>query len=349
MNRLKEQSRLTENEAERVELLKQKAKIISYLIAGSLAIVFCLVLIVWFASIIIKDNRTQNDQKSTHNVGSSEQSQENINLEQFIQDNIRVYSRITSKSPIIYALAKDIAAEKNTPEEKILATFLYVQENISKIKDDLPKPIFFFPEETLEEKKGNSSEIAILASAILYNMDIACELIEYEDRMGIRFKDIDTEVYATALNKYLPDKLSLSQEKTVMSQNYPIKIELPDKFAGLSLMINIGANNPIDVLLIDQNNTDSNKSNYYSGIKNGFFKIQYKIGSVLALSTKVPKRVELDIKIMIQRETILDFLPKAREKKRIDIYYDFASDPIASLTGKNPFAGKQIKIYPPSS
>lgn len=345
LNRLKQQSHESLDEKDRLVILRQKTRIISSLLIGSFAIVFCAVILCWFASIILRDNRTQKAPILSGVIPEDTGKIVRVNLEQFEEENIKIYSRIKSKSPLLYALAKDISEGKITREEKIIATYLYLHEKISTLRDDLPKPLFYFPEEVLEEQQGSCSEIAVLASAIFYYMGIETELVESEERLGICITDVDILAYQAALKRFLPEHVVLFGDKSTVSKNFPIKFELPDRFSNLALRTDINASNPVDIWLIGKNETDAQKDNRFIGIKNSTFDIQYQPGSALIISTKAQRAVELIIKIIVQRETIKELLEQDMEGKS-RIYYDFGGDMVASLSGKNPFQGKNIKVYP---
>lgn len=340
---LKKQSRKKSiSVQEQKDITKQRRRILFSLFTGIFVLLVCLMCLFALGSIWLKDAKRLERMAELH-AGKNEVEKLYANL---VAENYKIYNRIRYDNKFIYSLAKSLSAETRSIEEVALKTYVYLRNTVTYIDDNLPKPIFYFPDETFDEKTGNSKEIAILAASLFYYMQIECELIE--DGSGhtyLRINNTDRQKYRNAMEKILEPEFLLLKYPITAIADIDREFTIPEHLIGPNLNIYILASELINFVSVHPDQSVNPECSVYS-TQHAKLSCTFNQGDVIQLITTSRPIADCTITVSIDRDDLLELIPNADSKGDTDIYMDFTNQHITGLSGKKPYIGNEKIRYP---
>ena len=270
----------------------------------------------------------------------------NINpYKQIVMDHPKIYNRVFFKHAGIYALARDLTDHLETKEKKLLKIYLYIKDKVQLIDDDLPKSIFYFPDEVLEEEEGNSREASILAASMLCDIGIGSQLIEAGKNMSLKISGIDTTRYKEAMEELLENDYVLFAQDFIINSSAPMVMKIPDRLTGLDLNVTVFAKHPIMYEIIG---TNQEKKESYSRDKLTIETLQcrFEMNDSIRVSTTEYPIVEASVSFSIHKSGIIKMAPQSKESDGTDINLSFINNSILSFLGATPYQTSNVNIYP---
>ncbi len=324
--------------ADKKALLRLRLKIVTSLLLGCTVIAFCLTFMLALIFVIIMDHESDKRGAGKSTPGKSQESSRADYLA-FIDRHPEIYSRIRYRHGRIYALAKAFKDRFEEVEEIALSLNVYLRNNIAYLDDATPKQLFNFPDETLGDAQGTSQEISILAAALLYHMQIPCELIEADGHTFLYIPDASPKRYREAMADLLQDNFILLVRQLTVSKVLPARMALPERLIGPTVTLDIACGEPINIIARDRNDKMKMMCTKYK-FKDASFNCRFDAGDKIGFEARGDKLVEVAVSISIDKESLLELIPDGGSTS--GVYLDFTNRFIKGLSGRKPFKDKAV-------
>lgn len=328
LNKLRNEGRQAGISSEdKKEIRRQKINIIGSFITAAGVTGFCVICILLFLSVILY---------GTKNSAEEEKTSKEIEVSKIIAEYPEIYNRVRYEHGDIYLLSKNIAEGFKTKEEKILAVYQYIRERVQYIEDGLPKPIFYFPDETLEQGKGNSKEQAVLAASLLYFMSIGSEVVLADGKTYLCINDANGKLYKDAIKQLVEENFIFFEDYLTVEKSDPEILIVPKRLDGLNLFVGFNAKYPIDIITIKKNATIDDKCSK-TKTASGVIECKYAYGDKITLTADEHPLVEVLITISTHRNEIIKMMPPTDVSGNMVVHLDFTNKNIKALSGTAPF------------
>ena len=312
---------------EKKEINRQKRNIIGSVITTIGVAGFCFVSLLSFLSVILYEKNS---------MKLPEKTTRELEIIKFKDEYPEIYNRVRYEHGDMYLLSKDISEYLETTEEKILAVYQYVRERVQYLNDSLPKPMFFFPDETLAEKKGNSKEQAVLAASLLYFMNIETQLILDGTKTYLCVENANSDAYKNAITKLVEENYIFFEDYLTVERKKPEMLIIPERLDGLNVFIGFDSKYPIDIIAIGEDIVVNEKCSRKK-VTSGVIECSFNYGDKITLIADEHPLVEVLITISTHRNEIIKMMPQTDKNGQMDIYLDFTNKNIKALSGNVAF------------